>query len=56
MAAGTKKVEGVSLSGLTARQQTAMVKHGKHHTANHIKDMKKRMAKGTSFTKHTNNQ
>ena len=50
MAAGTKKVKGVSLSGLTARQQTAMVKHGKHHTANHIRDMKKRMAKGTSFT------
>tara|TARA_R100001163_G_C5002636_1_gene151234 strand:+ start:429 stop:617 length:189 start_codon:yes stop_codon:yes gene_type:complete len=51
MAAGTKKVKGLSLSGLSAKQQAAMVKHSKHHTAKHLKDMKKRMIKGTSFTK-----
>tara|TARA_A100001391_G_scaffold144463_1_gene102113 strand:- start:812 stop:1003 length:192 start_codon:yes stop_codon:yes gene_type:complete len=44
------KVKGVSMSGLTARQQQAMKKHGKHHTAKHIRDMKKRMSKGASFT------
>jgi|TARA_Y100000033_G_C2663013_1_gene70500 hypothetical protein len=44
------KVKGVSMSGLTARQQQAMKKHGKHHTAKHLRDMKKRMSKGASFT------
>jgi len=44
------KVKGVSMSGLSARQQQAMKKHGKHHTAKHIRDMKKRMSKGASFT------
>jgi|TARA_E500000305_G_C3926348_1_gene190651 hypothetical protein len=46
----TIKIKGVSLTGLSARQQQAMKKHGKHHTAKHLRDMKKRMAKGTSFT------
>ena len=52
MASKTKtiKVKGVSLTGLTPRQQTAMKKHGKHHTAKHLRDMKKGMSKGTSFT------
>ena len=50
VAEGTKKVKGVSLAGLTKRQQSAMVKHGKHHTGKHIRDMKKRMVKGDSFT------
>tara|TARA_X000001388_G_scaffold73003_1_gene64225 strand:- start:2481 stop:2672 length:192 start_codon:yes stop_codon:yes gene_type:complete len=51
VAAGTnKKIKGVSLAGLNARQQSAMVKHGKHHTAKHLQDMKKRMKKGASFT------
>ena len=47
----TIKVKGVSMSGLTTRQQQAMKKHGKHHTAKHLKDMKQRMSKGASFTK-----
>ena len=46
----TIKVKGVSMSGLSTRQQQAMKKHGKHHTAKHLRDMKKRMSKGTSFT------
>tara|TARA_R100000781_G_C3991423_1_gene97072 strand:- start:115 stop:309 length:195 start_codon:yes stop_codon:yes gene_type:complete len=46
----TIKVKGVSMSGLTSRQQQAMKKHGKHHTAKHLKDMKTRMSKGASFT------
>ena len=54
MASKTKKksitVKGVSLTGLSARQQQAMKKYGKHHTAKHLRDMKRRMAKGTSFT------
>ena len=54
MASKTKKksitVKGVSLTGLSAGQQQAMKKHGKHHTAKHLRDMKRRMAKGTSFT------
>ena len=54
MASKTKKksitVKGVSLTWLSARQQQAMKKHGKHHTAKHLRDMKRRMAKGTSFT------
>ena len=44
------KVKGVSMSGLTAKQQQAMKKHGKHHTAKHLRDMKKRMSKGASFS------
>ena len=44
------KVKGVDLSALTKRQQTAMKRHGEHHTAKHIRDMLKRMKKGKSFT------
>ena len=46
----TEKVKGVSLAGLNKRQAMAMKKHGKHHTAKHLRDMKKRMSKGASFT------
>jgi len=46
----SKTVKGVSLQGLTDKQQSTMVKHSKHHTAKHLKDMKRRMSKGTSFT------
>ena len=31
-----KKIKGVSLTALNKRQQTAMAKHSKHHTAKHI--------------------
>ena len=44
------KVKGVDLSALTKRQQETMKRHGVHHTAKHMKDMLKRMKKGTSFT------
>jgi hypothetical protein len=44
------KVKGVDLSALTKRQQTAMKRHGEHHTAKHLRDMLKRMKKGKSFT------
>ena len=44
------KVKGVDLSALTKRQQTAMKRHGEHHTAKHLRDMLKRMVKGKSFT------
>ena len=44
------KAKGVSLAGLNKKQMTAMRKHSKHHTAKHLRDMKKRMMKGVSFT------
>ena len=44
------KVKGVDLSALSKRQQTAMKRHGEHHTAKHLRDMLKRMKKGKSFT------
>jgi len=44
------KVKGVDLSALTKRQQETMKRHGEHHTAKHLRDMLKRMKKGTSFT------
>ena len=44
------KVKGVDLSALNKRQQTAMKRHGEHHTAKHLRDMVKRMKKGKSFT------
>ena len=46
MATRSKTVKGVSINGLTTRQQQAMKKHAKHHTAKHLKDMKTRMSKG----------
>ena len=44
------KVKGVDLSALNKRQQTAMKRHGEHHTAKHLRDMLKRMKKGKSLT------
>ena len=44
------KVKGIDLSALNKRQQTAMKRHGEHHTAKHLRDMLKRMVKGKSFT------
>ena len=44
------KVKGVDLSALTKRQQETMKRHGEHHTAKHLRDMLRRMKKGTSFT------
>jgi len=44
------KVKGVDLSALNKRQQTAMKRHGEHHTAKHLRDMLKRMKNGKSFT------
>ena len=45
----TEKVKGVSLGGLNKRQQTAMKKHGQHHTAKHLKAMVDAMKKGQTF-------
>ncbi len=35
---------------LNTRQQNAMKKHAKHHTAKHIKSMVAMMKKGATFT------
>ena len=45
-----KKIKGVSLTALNKRQQTAMTKHSKHHTAKHMKSMVASMKKGKTFT------
>tara|TARA_R100001480_G_scaffold76766_4_gene86888 strand:+ start:1214 stop:1387 length:174 start_codon:yes stop_codon:yes gene_type:complete len=44
------KVKGVNVDSLSKRQQQAMKRHGEHHTGKHIRDMLKRMKKGSSFT------
>ena len=43
-------VKGVSMAGLTKRQQETMKKHGKHHTKKHMSTMKSMMKKGKTFT------
>ena len=35
---------------LTARQKSTMAKHKEHHTAKHMKEMRKLMNQGQSFT------
>ena len=44
-----KSVKGVSMAGLTMRQENAMKRHSKHHTAKHLKMMANAMKKGKSF-------
>ena len=44
------KVKGVSLDGLTKRQQTAMARHSRHHTRKHLRAMVTAMRKGSTFT------
>ena len=44
------KIKGVSMSGLNNRQQSAMKRHAKHHTAKHIKSMVTAMKRGQTFT------
>lgn len=44
------KVKGVSLDGLTKRQQTAMARHSRHHTRKHLRAMVTAMRKGRTFT------
>lgn len=38
------------MSGLNNRQQSAMERHAKHHTAKHLKSMVVSMKKGQTFT------
>ena len=44
------KIKGVNISILNNRQQSAMKRHAKHHTAKHIKSMVSSMKKGQTFT------
>ena len=44
------KIKGISLSGLNKRQEGAMKRHSKHHTAKHLKKMVSLMKKGKTFT------
>ena len=43
-------VKGVSMTGLTSRQKTAMRRHKTHHTAKHLRSMTTAMRKGKTFT------
>ena len=45
-----KTIKGVSLTALNKRQQAAMTKHSKHHTAKHLKSMVASMKRGKTFT------
>ena len=44
------KVKNVNIDSLNKRQQASMKRHGKHHTAKHMKYMKNLMMKGSTFT------
>ena len=44
------KVKGVSVTGLTKRQISAMKRHSKHHTRKHLRAMVTAMRKGSTFT------
>lgn len=35
---------------ITKRQKTTLKKHGVHHTPEHMKDMRRAMKKGNTFT------
>ena len=43
-------IKGISMSGLNNRQQSAMERHAKHHTAKHLKSMVVSMKKAQTFT------
>ena len=45
-----KTIKGVSLTALNKRQQPAMARHSKHHTAKHLKSMVASMKRGKTFT------
>ena len=42
------------MTSLTIRQQNAMKKHSAHHTSKHMKEMKKHMLAGKTFTQAHN--
>ena len=44
-----KSIKGVNVSALNVRQQNAMKKHSKHHTAKHLRSMVTSMKKGKTF-------
>ena len=44
------KIKGVNVDRLTKRQQTAMVRHARHHTRKHLRSMVTSMRKGKTFT------
>ena len=45
-----KSIKGVNVSALNVRQQNAMKRHSKHHTAKHLRSMVTSMKKGKTFT------
>ncbi len=44
-----KSIKGVNVSALNVRQQNAMKRHSKHHTAKHLRSMVTSMKKGKTF-------
>ena len=48
------KVKGISVTGLSKRQVSAMRGHARHHTAKHLRSMVTAMRKGATFSQsHT---
>jgi len=45
-----KKIKGVSMAGITARQATSMKRHSKHHTSKHLRSMVTAIKNGKTFT------
>jgi hypothetical protein len=43
------KVKGISVTGLSKRQVSAMRGHARHHTAKHLRSMVSAMRKGATF-------
>jgi len=44
-----RKRKPIKKKGLTKRQEASMKRHSKHHTAKHMKYMKRRMLMGDTF-------
>jgi len=44
------KIKGVTVTGLTKRQISAMRRHARHHTAKHLRSMVRSMKRGRTFT------
>ena len=45
-----KTIKGVNVEKLKSRQKTALKTHSKHHTTKHIREMKKLMLAGKTFS------
>jgi len=49
------KVKGISITGISKRQVSAMRKHARHHTAKHLRSMVSAMRNGKTFSQSHSN-